>query len=873
MISGHGPRRSVLFHLLLGAAICFFCLLSSGPAWGDVVSPAPSGFEKNMGQAARQVRFLSRENGDLVLFDKKGASFYGFTINSKKSKNLKGARPEISAQKIKKLRMEFEEASGNVKISGNGKLSGTSNYLQGNDRSKWITSVPHFEKLYYKGLYPGITAVFKRGAHSADENENIQADFIVRPGAGPGRIRLYFPGAKLLIDKAGNLIISAHGIKTLLLKPCIYQRESKNGKKDFINGGYALDGENRAVFRVASYDKNRPLVIDPELVFSTFLGGAAADQGQGIAVDSDGNIYVTGFTFSTDFPVVNPARPFSGASDAFITKISLSPAPHIIYSTFLGGSVNTHGNAITIDASGHAFITGYTDSTDFPIASVPLSRTLAGGRDIFITELSADGKTLLYSTFFGGGDDDEANGITLDSTENIYVTGFTRSSNFPVLNSTRILPVGTDAFAAKIQAGGAKLLYSVLLGGSSNDSGAAAEVDSLGNAYVTGSTSSVDFPAVNARQPKLKGLQNAFLTKLDPNGKILFSTFHGGSASDLASAIALDTSGNIYITGNTSSTDFPVFNPIQLFRGATDAFVSKFTSTGVLVYSTFLGGSGNDSGAAIAVDPSGNAFITGQTSSTDFPLKNQLQGLISGLNAFVTEINASGNSFLYSTFMGGSNDDFATAIAVDSSGDAFITGSTDSADFITKNPLKGYSGSTDAFISEIGNPNTPPSAPVLISPANGQTGLGTSVTFTWSKSTDPDGDPVTYQFSLCTDQTFQNCPPTQVASNKETMLAENGKTGGAPTHADFPMLLFTAIIFGAGKRRKFFLFSLLIAGALVMSFTVVSCGGGGQGAASSTTVQTTMTGLQPATTYFWKVVATDGRDGNAGSGTNSFTTR
>ncbi len=880
-----GRNVRAFFFPVLTAAFCLFCAGRARGAAGitgghlqempgavrraskarkNTIPILPSGFEKNLGQAPRGVGFLSRRPGCAILFDPKGTSIL-VAANAKakgqKGKNAPGMRKDIKTETERVLRMDFEAEERGVALAGAGRLPGKVNYLEGRDQAKWITGVPSYARLYYRGLYPGISAVFTAvPSETISETKSLRVDFIVQPGADPGRIRLRFKGSKLSIDKAGSLIVRAGGLKALLLKkPCIYQEVAGGGRVP-VNGGFVLTGEDSAAFRIARYDKKRALVIDPDLLFSTFLGGSAADQGQGIAADTNGNVYVTGFTSSPNFPLVGPAKLFTGSTDAFVTKISLSPSPHIVYSTVIGGNDVTQANAIAVDSSGEAFITGYTSSPDFPAVS-PLQAFLQGSRNIFVTELSADGSKLLYSTFFGGGADDEGRGIALDTSKNIYVTGFATSTNFPLLNSTRAAPALSDAFAVKILAGGSKLGYSVLLGGQGSDTGAGIAVNSAGDAYVTGSTSSTDFPVVNPRQAFLRGSQNAFLTELDPTGKILFSTFHGGGASDGAAAIALDSQGNAYIAGSATSPDFPLLDPIQTYRGGKDIFLSKFSPGGTLIYSTFLGGSADDSGTGVAVDTSGEVFITGQTISTDFPLLDQVQGITGGVNAFVEEINAAGSALVYSTILGGSSTDFGTAIALDSAGDAFITGSTDSPDFLTKNAVLGYAGSTDAFVSEISNPNQPPSAPSLISPTNGQTGLGSTVTFSWSKSTDPDGDPITYQFFLCTNQSFQNCPPEQLAAAKSVLPRE-----GPP----LSMLLFTAFIFGTRRWRKMVL--LLIAIALAAGMALASCGGGGTSSPPNT-VQKTVSGLLGGTTYFWKVAALDGRGASAESGTNSFTTR
>ena len=878
-----GPLTArAFFFTFLTAALCLvFPCNSRGAArtkaaayhQNKILPVLPSGFEKNLGQAPRGAGFLSRGKGYAILFDAKGASISVRADETAKRKRSPEEGKKVNAREVRKkkrsvvLRMDFEGEANNVTLAGAGMLPGRTSYFMGRGPGKWITGVPSFARLYYKGLYPGISAVFTGMASpaAADKKikakaENLRVDFILQPGADPGRITLRFPGSELSLDKDGGLIVRAGGLKALLLKrPCIYQEKAGGGKVP-VDGRFVITGKDRAAFRIAHYDKKRALVIDPDLLFSTFLGGASADQGRGIAVDTSGNIYVTGFTSSTNFPLVSPVKFFSGSTDAFVTKISLSPTPHVVYSTVLGGSAATQANAIAVDSRGEAFITGYTSSPDFPAVS-PLQPSLLGSRNVFIAELSADGSKLLFSTFFGGGADEEGKGIALDTSNNIYVTGFATSTNFPVLNSPRALPSLSDAFALKILAGGSKLGYSVLLGGQGNDAGAGIAANPSGDAYVTGSTSSTDFPTANPRQGLLRGSQNAFLTELDPTGKILFSTFHGGGASDAAAAIALDSQGNAYIAGSTTSPDFPVLNQIQTYRGGKDIFLSKFSSGGTLIYSTFLGGSADDSAAGIAVDEFGEVFITGQTISTDFPLMNQVQGIEGGLNAFMEEVNPAGSSLILSTILGGSSTDSGAAIALDASGNAFVTGSTDSTDFMIKSPIFGYAGSTDAFVSEISNPNQPPSAPSLISPANGLTGLDSSVTFTWSKSTDPDGDPVTYQFYLCTNQSFQSCPPVQLASSKDVRPLEGPQLS---------IVLFAACLFGARRRRKTVLLLMII--ALAAGMAAFSCGGGGE-AQPPNTVQKTVTGLQSGTTYFWKVAALDDRGASAESGINSFTTR
>ena len=355
--------------------------------------------------------------------------------------------------------------------------------------------------------------------------------------------------------------------------------------------------------------------------------------------------------------------------------------------------------------------------------------------DAFVTKLSAAGSTLVYSTYLGGSNIDQGFGITADGTGNAYVTGRTRSTNFPTANALQPTFGGGafpyDAFVTKLNAAGSTLLYSTYLGGSGDDSGFGIAVDSAGNAYVTGDTSSTNFPTANALQPTLGGTADAFVTKLNAAGStLLYSTYLGGSSGDQGLGIAVDSAGNAYVTGGTNSTNFPTVNALQPTTGDTaDAFVTKLNAAGsTLLYSTYLGGSSGDQGYDIAVDSAGNAYVTGFTSSTNFPIANALQPTFGGgtiiysSDAFVTKLNAAGSTLLYSTYLGGRGDDWGRGIAADGTGNAYVTGDTYSTDFPTVNALQPAFGGgftlNDAFVAKIGvtlaTPVVPPAAPPLV---------------------------------------------------------------------------------------------------------------------------------------------------------------
>jgi hypothetical protein len=469
---------------------------------------------------------------------------------------------------------------------------------------------------------------------------------------------------------------------------------------------------NQIGFQVAEYDASLPLVVDPILVYSTYLGGSGLDQAQGIAVDSSGNAYVTGSTSSPDFPMANPSQVrYGGAgSDAFVTKLSAS-GNALVYSTHLGGRATDVGYGIAVDSAGNAYLTGTTDSTDFPTANSFQALHAGGINDAFVTKLNPSGNALVYSTYLGGGGSDAGYGIAVDSFANAYVTGSTSSIDFPTMNSLADYGGGViDAFVTKLNPSGKALVYSTYLGGSGDDAGYGIAVDSVGNACVTGSTSSPDFPTASPLQARYGGAESdAFVTKLNaPGSMLVYSTYLGGNGVDAGYGIALDSAGNAYVTGSTSSPDFPTASPFQVGYGGaeSDAFVTKLNAAGnALVYSSYLGGNGIDAGYGIAVDSFANAYVAGSTSSSNFPLINPFPARNADKNvyAFLTKLSAATNAPLYSTYFGGGNQDICNGIAVDSSRNAYLAGWTGSTNFPTANPLQAhYAGAGDAFVSKIG---------------------------------------------------------------------------------------------------------------------------------------------------------------------------
>src|SRR6266404_576875 len=717
-----GPSsQSGLFSPCLLVAFTLCCVVVAAASGFGGVGTRPSAFgslplsfEPNIGQSDPAVRFIAHASGTTFYLTRSEVVSGEFRIK------LMGRNPARE-------------------IAGVERVAGKSNYFIGNDPAKWKTDVPHYARVKYAQLYPGVDLIFH------GNQRQLEYDFVVAPGSDPRCIRFAFEGAsRVEIGEEGELLVtSKSGNQIRQHRPVIHQEVG--GERHDVAGGYVIKGRREVGFKIAAYDRDRPLVIDPILSYSSYLGGATPsphspiDSGAlAIAVDAAGNMYVTGFTSTVDFPTANPEQPAYGGGlyDVFVTKIDPSGST-LVYSTYLGGMNDEKAFAITVDSAGSAYVTGFTQSPNFPTtvtAFQPVSTTgIAPGNssDAFVTKLSPTGNALVYSTFLGGSTNAEnAFGIAVDSSGCAYVTGETASIDFPTKNAYQpMLAMGgglaIDAFVTKLSADGSALVYSTYLGGGGSGSGFSTSgidegfgiaVDSSGSAYVTGYTYSSSFPTQNPLQANLAGDSDIFITKFSPAGNTLvYSTYLGGSDLDEAFGIAVDASGSAYITGKTRSNDFPTMNAFQpsFGGGNEDAFVAKLNPDGsALVYSTYLGGSGSEGNLSrIALDSAGNAYIVGSTDSTNFPTANPIQSARAGPgdNAFITKLNAVGNALVYSTYLGGTSLNLGFGIAVDASGNAYIAGQTWSGDFPTANPFQGtLRGTDDAFIAKIVEPPPTP---------------------------------------------------------------------------------------------------------------------------------------------------------------------
>lgn len=687
----------------------------------------PLAFEVNQGQTEARIDFIAHARGYNFFVGSTEADFLIAQPVMGREKSRQAAGSQRAGSRLRRsafVRMKLGNARPDAAKVALEQLPGKVSYFLGNDTSKWHMNLATYAKVKYQDVYPGIDLLYYGTEHE------LEYDFVVAPGADPGSIRLRFEGAdRLQLDERGDLALhTSDGPVLQLHKPIIYQESS--GMRREIAGGFKL-AKGEVSFHLGAYDKSRPVIIDPVFSFSTHLGGSRSSSGQGIAVDGSGNIYVTGDTNAADFPTAKPAqRKHGGSTDVFVTKLS-PDGSRILYSTFIGGSGDDVGYGIAVDAAGNAYITGDTSSTDFPVKN-PEQKNLGGMFDAFALKLSADGSTLLYSTYIGGSQGDRGDAIAVDASGNAYITGFTYSTDFPVVKpiQTAFTDGNVHTFVTKLDATGSTLMYSTYLGGGDDrpDQATGIAVDSGGNAYVTGYTNSAKFPSVNAVQ-KFVGPTDVFVTKINPAGSaFVYSTHLGGNADDEGMAIAVDSSGSAYVAGETESLDFPTTPGAystkctgvptpgamrQLCSGG-DVFVSKLSPDGSkLVYSTYVNGTGFDVGRGIAVDPAGNAYVTGLTTSRDFPAVNPLQKGFGGgeFDAFVFKLNADGSALVYSSTLGGDQNDGGYAIAVDSKGNSYVTGYTYSRDFPTKNPLRNASGSAnpayrDVFVAKISDGGT-----------------------------------------------------------------------------------------------------------------------------------------------------------------------
>lgn len=705
------------------------CPDEGGITLSTVQSDSPINFERNLGQAGPDYDFVAHTGPTTLLLGGGNA-----TVRIRAGKSRQAAEVSVSLT-----------GANRVPAEGLEPLTQRSNYLIGRDQSKWITDIPNFRRVRFANVYPGIDVVYY------GHGNELEHDFVVAPGADPASIRMTFSGADSITAASdGSLELHTPGGSITWKKPELYQASTGGPRR--IDGRYRIENGNSVRFETGVYDTKRPLVIDPAIAYATYFGGGSSESAARVAVDAAGNSYITGGTADASFQLSSgvfsssPGNAYAG--DAILVKFA-ADGKSVVYTTHIGGTDTDLGLGIAVDSSSNVYLTGVTLSTDFPVTGNAFQKNPVNGSDpanCFVTKLNASGNALVYSTLLGGSSAEMCTGIGVDSGGNAYVTGGTASKNFPTVNAFQSAQaVSTDlftldAFVSKISADGSRLIYSTYVGGSKNDAAAAIAVDSNGNAYITGGTTSSDFPVTGGSfQTRFSGaggqrigffaMGDAFVMKLDPSGRQVYSTYLGGSRDDAGLGIAIDAAGNAYIGGSTLSSDFPLKGAFQTSNKgpggennfiAGDGFVAKLNPQGTaLLYSSYLGGSKDDRVAGIAVDANGNAFVTGNTLSTDFPVTSDarqasfggqaLDSFRTG-DAFFAQISPAG-ALAYSTYIGGSGSEWGVGVAVDSQGAVTVSGGTNSFNFpTTSGVVQGaYGGGSpdvnpggDAFVVKFG---------------------------------------------------------------------------------------------------------------------------------------------------------------------------
>jgi hypothetical protein len=640
---------------------------SSPQTWGAL----PLAFEQNHGQTAAAVDYMARGKGYVVFLTPTAATL-----------SLRGQ----GGNTYDALRMTLAGANRNLSASPEKELPGKVNYLIGNDPAQWKIDLPEYSRVNYRGVYPGVDLVYY------GNQGTLEYDFVVQPNADAGSIALQMHGAqKLSTGSEGDLELQLSGGSIAWKRPVAYQL--RDGQRQQVAADYTINGD-KVGFRLGAYDHNTPLVVDPALTYGTYIGVSDGSIPGGIAVDSSHNVYITGAANSAAYPVTAGAYQTTyggGGQDVFITKLS-ADGSSLIYSTYLGGSGPDGAAAIAVDASGNAYVVGNTNSSNFPVTSGAMHLNSGSNVAGFITKLNSTGSSLIYSAEIGVA---TLRGIAIDSAGDAYVTGAVFGTPFQTTTGAYKTTIGTtncpnvqgESYVLELNPAGSAPVYSTYVSDCEQAYGIAIQ---NGEAYITGQTENHHPVTPGAFQQTFGGYIDSFVTKLNTAGSALvYSSYLGGDSGDNGNAIGVDSSGNAIVAGATASPNFPVANAFQSTLSGTlnpnDASVTKFNSTGsALVYSTYLGGQNYSFAQGLALDSSGNAFVAGNTGSADFPTMNAFQGICGGsnftscvANSFVSEFSPAG-AFLASTYYGPPTSwAYGNAVATDSLGNAYVVGQSD----------------------------------------------------------------------------------------------------------------------------------------------------------------------------------------------------
>ncbi len=610
-----------------------------------------------------------------------------------------GAHIRFFGQGATEVELHLEGSVAGVRPEGIEAMPSKISFFGGDDPSKWSSGLPAFGGVRYRNVYAGIDMLYRTADH-------LKSEFVVAPGADPGVIRLRFTGSQgITLGDDGSLRVKTASGE--LRDEHLEVFQTLGGRRVMVPARFRFAAPGMAAFELGAFDRQAELVIDPVVSYSSYLGGSRIDQITGIAVDAAGSAYVCGWTDSQNFPVLSSIRGFSGSVDAFVAKIG--PSGTLEWASFLGGSGDDRALSIGVDPAGNTSLTGYTASSNFPTLN-PLQANKSGGRDVFVTKINSDGTAMIYSTYWGGSGNDQANGIAVDAFGQAYVVGDTESANFPTVFPWRSALGGLrDAFHFKIGVNGT-VSYSTYVGGSGDDRGIGVAVSDSLTPYIVGCTTSTNFPTRNPLQPTNRGGQDAFVIRfLQDADDVVYSSYLGGNGGatgrpECANSIALDAFNNMYVAGVTSSTNFPHQVAVQnTLNGLSDGFITKISSDGAILYSTYIGGSATDVAVAVRVDAARRAYVVGYTTSRNLPLANPLQSTPGGnFDIFLMRYDVSGYPFDFGTYLGGQGSETPTALGLLPGGTAFIVGVTASGNYPLQSPFQpNFGGGTDGFITKL----------------------------------------------------------------------------------------------------------------------------------------------------------------------------
>ncbi|MFC1476840.1 SBBP repeat-containing protein [candidate division KSB1 bacterium] len=665
-------------------------------------------FTKNIGQYDKTVKFTAWERGAKIFLTGEGLKFLlcgekarpAFLRKENEDRNAYESHRGTEDDPLRRMEYEyfavdlqFVGSNPDHEITGEGKMPWESNYFIGADPSKWKTGVPNYSGVRLKNIYDGIDLVYSMN------REGIRCEFIVSPGADPGKIQLKYDAGEVQnaarLKIGGRQVLEINTIDSNLLRCEQESYQVIDNRRIQVETEYKIinTDENILTFSPDSYEPLSTLIIEAQIGYSTFAGGSNNDYGWDIAVDMDGCAYVTGATWSVDFPVTAGTldESFNGDRDVFAIKLNSSgSAP--VYATYIGGTDMEYGNCVDVDDEGNLYVTGYTESADFPVTPGSYDAAFDGAEaDIFVSKLNASGNALIYSTYIGGSSWDGGGSIAVNDEGNAYITGYTFSADFPIKSGAFDSDYNGDwdVFISTLNSSGSALIYSTFLGGTGDDIGRRIVVDENGIIIVSGETVSGNFPSTpGVFEESYSGYYNdIFVSKLNLSmGELVYSTFIGGTGGDWCRGMAADSRGNVYVTGTTGSEDYPVTQGALgvSLSGDRDLVISKLDSTGTtLLYSTYLGGSDDDYARGITAGPGEEAYVTGYTSSPDYPTTSGAfdETYNEKFDVIVSRIDTLGANLIYSTYLGGESDDIGYSIKIDREGAVYVAGNTGSRDF------------------------------------------------------------------------------------------------------------------------------------------------------------------------------------------------